>query len=309
MSGRSRLPGNAGVVICVVRDELAFLPHFLQHYRDLGVQRFAFVDNGSTDGTRQYLLDQGDCDLFSHLGNHYAAMSGMAWKNLLLRAYGSARWRLSVDADEHAVYDGWPGQDLDSFADRLGRSGHRIATAILVDMYSPGPVLETRITPDTSLLATCPLFDGEGYFVSMPDDWQAQGFPQMNIRGGPLRRVLKDLQPLGWLAKAPLILEPDILFGNPHSVNPAVLNFAPPAIALLHFRLSGSLMKRFSRATNWQTYSPGSVSDYQRLSEKLRLDPGFSFACPGSVRFSAPAQLIERGMIQGTDLAAFMANT
>lgn len=290
---------RTGVVICVVRDELTLLPHFLQHYRDMGARRFAFVDNGSTDGTLQYLLDQCDCDVFLHLGNYRAAGTGMAWKNLLLRAYAPSPWYLSLDADEHLVYDGWPGQDIDSFAETLGKSGKRVATAILIDMYSPGPVLQTRVEAHRSLLETFPQFDGEGYLVSMPKDWRAQGFPQMNIRGGPLRRVMNDLQALGWLAKAPLILESDIYFGNPHSVNPVELNFAAPHTALLHFRLSGELPAKAIRVADWQTYSAGSLSDYQQLHERLRQDPGLSFSYPGSVRFSSPGQLIERGMICG----------
>lgn len=296
---------QTGVAICVVRDELALLPHFLHHYRGLGVQRFAFVDNGSTDGTLQYLLGQVDCDVFHHPGNFRAASAGMAWKNLLLRAYAPARWYLSVDADEHLVYDGWPDQDIDSFADRLGRTRHRVATAILVDMYGPGPVLETHIRADRSLLEIFPLFDGEGYLISTPDDWKAQGFPQMNIRGGPLRRVMDDLQPLGWLAKSPLILEPGILFGNPHSVNPVELNFAAPHTALLHFRLSGDLPAKAVRVMDWQTYSPGSLSDYQRLHTRLLQDSGLSFAYPGSVQFNSPGQLVERGLICGASQPAF----
>ena len=54
---RSRSEKSAGVegsavrdagpgvpLICPIRDEMAMLPHFLQHYREMGVRRFIFID-------------------------------------------------------------------------------------------------------------------------------------------------------------------------------------------------------------------------------------------------------------------------
>ena len=35
---------------------MTVLPHFLAHYRGLGVGCFVMVDNLSDDGTREYLL-------------------------------------------------------------------------------------------------------------------------------------------------------------------------------------------------------------------------------------------------------------
>jgi len=60
---------SEGIVICNVRDEMELLPHFLKHYREIGVKRFAFMDNGSVDQTLPFLLDQNDCDVFQHTGS------------------------------------------------------------------------------------------------------------------------------------------------------------------------------------------------------------------------------------------------
>jgi len=48
------------LVVCVVRNEMALVPHFLAHYRLLGVKCFVFVDNCSDDSTREYLFEQPD---------------------------------------------------------------------------------------------------------------------------------------------------------------------------------------------------------------------------------------------------------
>ncbi|MEO8668663.1 MAG: glycosyltransferase family 2 protein, partial [Bauldia sp.] len=232
---KSGLPVNSGLVLCHVRDEIELLPHFLTHYRSLGVRRFAFVDNGSIDSTLPFLLDQADCDVFQFLGDFREAAAGMIWKNLLMTEYRAAPWFLSVDADEHAVYDGWPDLPLDDFASAMNRNGLAAVTAIMVDMYGPGPVRETVVADGASFFDVSPLFDGEGYSVSMPDDWRGDSFPRLVIRGGPIERLL-GAEKSAWWVKTPLILEPGISFHDPHSVYPPALNFVAPRIALLHFR-------------------------------------------------------------------------
>ncbi len=55
-------PGASGVtVICLIKDEFFYLPAFLDHYRRLGVSRFVFLDDGSTDEGPDYLMRQADC--------------------------------------------------------------------------------------------------------------------------------------------------------------------------------------------------------------------------------------------------------
>ena len=45
-------------LIFVIHNGRRFLPSFLKHYRSLGVTRFLCVDDASTDGTKEYLLDE-----------------------------------------------------------------------------------------------------------------------------------------------------------------------------------------------------------------------------------------------------------
>ena len=43
------------IVICVIRDEELLIPAFLNHYRKLSATHFIFIDNGSEDGSLDYL--------------------------------------------------------------------------------------------------------------------------------------------------------------------------------------------------------------------------------------------------------------
>lgn len=294
---RSAIKPSEGIVLCHVRDEAELLPHFLKHYREIGVERFAFVDNGSTDQTLPFLLDQSDCDVFQFNGSYKYSRSGMIWTNLLILTYMSAKWFFSADADEHAVYDGWPSIGLDEFANRMSLKGRSAVTALMVDMYSPGPVAKAHTEPSRSLLETCSFFDGDGYEIVLPENWREDDFLKLAACGGPMHRLFGKTSKWGWLAKTPLILEPNIYFHDPHSVLPVALNFTPMEIALLHFRFSASLIQKVSRVLDYRQHAEQCIINYQNLGIRIREDPEFSFLYPGSVKFQTPQQFIERSMI------------
>jgi len=293
---RAPIKTSEGIVLCNVRDEIDLLPHFLKHYREIGVERFAFVDNGSSDQTVSFLLDQGDCDVFQFTGSFGKSRFGMIWKNLMLLSYLHAKWYFSADADEHAVYDGWPRISLDEFADRMSVRGRSAVTALMVDMYGPGPVAEAQARPGERLLDAFPLFDGDGYKVGFPGNWREDNFPRFNTWGGPRERIFGRKNGVGLLAKTPLILEPNIYFHDPHTVLPVGLNFTTMEIALLHFRYSVALEK-IARILKHRGHTQGGIGDYQLMDDRIKADPKFGFAYPGSVKFETPQQFIDRAMI------------
>lgn len=87
------------IVICVVKDDLTRIIKFIDHYRSLGVSRFAFVDNNSTDGTYEYILSQNDCDLYL-CRDQYSSLRRVVWLNKLISIYGYKCWYIMVDSDE-----------------------------------------------------------------------------------------------------------------------------------------------------------------------------------------------------------------
>ena len=299
----SPITATEGIVLCHVRDESELLPHFLKHYREIGVNRFAFVDNGSVDQTLPFLLDQSDCDVYQFSGGIKESGFGTVWKNLLLLTYLPAKWYFNADVDELAVYEGWPNIGLDEFASRMSARGRSAVTALMVDMYSRGPIANAHAGPGGSLLGTCPFFDGDGYKMGIPQDWRAENFPRIRAHGGPLARVFGSKGGGGMLAKTPLVLEPNIYFHDPHTVVPVGLNFTPMEIALLHLRFSSTLIPKIARVLDHRGYEQGSIDEYQSLGERMKQDPGFSFWYSGSTKFETPQQFIDRAMIGPRSLA------
>lgn len=145
-------------VFAVARNERVLMPHFLAHYRALGVRRFVIADNLSTDGTREYLLAQPDVALYSVDTPYKLSHYGVAWQQAMLAEHAQGRWALVVDIDELLVWPGCERETLASRCARLAAGGHDAALALMVDMYPEGPLDSADFERGTPF-AEAPCFD------------------------------------------------------------------------------------------------------------------------------------------------------
>src|SRR5215469_18143667 len=143
------------------RNEILRLPHTIEHYRKIGVARFFVIDNGSTDGSKEFLLSQPDCHVFVTQNSFAEALCGVEWQNALLDEYGTGRWCLAVDADEWFIYPGYESIPLAGLAAYLDRSGAQGMFSFLLDMYGPGRITDAVAAANTPLLDACRYFDRE----------------------------------------------------------------------------------------------------------------------------------------------------
>ena len=107
---------NKLTLVALMRNEIFLLPAFLHHYRRLGIERFAILNDRSTDGSREYLLRQPDVVLLeSKSGRSYGYNPSIPgkfrkllpnfriahlWRAQLLDMFGLDRWTVHVDLDE-----------------------------------------------------------------------------------------------------------------------------------------------------------------------------------------------------------------
>jgi hypothetical protein len=126
------------IVICVVRNESVILPHFLEHYRGLGVGGFMFVDNLSDDGTREYLFRQEDVVLYSVDTEYKHSHFGVAWQQAILGSHCVGKWVLLADADEFFVFPGSDHRSLWNLVEEIDMEGHNAALTLMIDMYPHG---------------------------------------------------------------------------------------------------------------------------------------------------------------------------
>ena len=173
-----------------VYNEQLRLPHFLDHHRRIGVARFFIIDNGSDDGSFEFLLEQPDVHLF-HTTEEFRRMRAV-WKKRILCEYGVGCWTLNLDADELFVYPHMEEIDLLSFCRFLDEEGVRGVHATMVDMYGVGELSGVVYESGTPFLEACPYFDSDGYWLHYTPEHKLRYLneaPPFQVRGGPRERL------------------------------------------------------------------------------------------------------------------------
>lgn len=172
------------MVFSTIRNERVRLPFFLRYYRDLGVNHFVFVDNDSTDGSREFLAAQPDVSLWHTTGSYKRARFGMDWINWLLAKHGHGHWTLCVDPDEFFVYPFCDTRPLRALTDWLDASSIKSFPAMLLDMYPRGPIDARPYVEGQDPLEITQYFDSGNYTIS-----RNRRFGNLWIQGGPRARV------------------------------------------------------------------------------------------------------------------------
>ena len=232
-------------ILCcaTVRDEADRLEFFLDYYERLGVDRFLLIDNESRDETRELLLDRPNTHLWRSDMHYARANYGMAWVEVVLRAYGRAHWCLVVDADELLYYPDVETRSLRDLCASLDERGAVALPTVLLDMYSGGPLREAMRHPGSSPLDVCRFFDRD-----FSHSHQARATPWENIdgfSGGVRRRVFGENTDV-FLSKVPLVRYADdrILFAGMHGTNAPRDKVSWERGALLHFKFTARFVER-----------------------------------------------------------------
>ena len=172
------------LLFCTLRDEIRLLPFFLQYYRKLGVSHFLFVDNGSTDGSSDFLAQQSDVSVWHTHASYARSRHGVDWLNDLQSRFGHGHWTLTVDVDEFFVYPFCDTRPLRALADWLDASSVRSFGTMLLDMYPNTAEKQPPYKPGTDPLAWANWFDSGNYTIS-PNPL----YKNLWIQGGPRARA------------------------------------------------------------------------------------------------------------------------
>ncbi len=190
------------LLFCTLRNERVRLPYFLRYYRELGVDHFLFVDNGSTDGSREYLTEQPDTSVWSTRASYKRAHFGVDWLNGLQMRYGHDHWTLVVDPDEFLVYPFCDTRPLRALTDWLDTSQVRSFGAMMLDMYPKGHIAGQPYIEGRDPLEIACWFDSGNYAISRNGI-----YGNLWIQGGPRARAFfaDDPKAAPALNKVPLV--------------------------------------------------------------------------------------------------------
>lgn len=296
------LPDEIRAFACI-RDEWLRLPFVLDYHRRLGVGRFFFIDNGSTDGTIDFLRGEVDCHVFAWGGNFFAEnVDPPVWTNALRNAFGAGHWCLSLDADEMFVYPDCETVPLPVLCDYLDRMGSDAVEALVIDMYGRDAIVDANYRRHDSFLSACPHFDPElGWTVAadgqFPPELMFSRFRERAFWHGSHRKkrppCITQVPLVKWRKGTGYLVAQ-------HSLNTAVLSELRAAV--LHFKF----LQGFYEATvqsleqNAQVAEKG-LEERRSYVDALSRDPRMTLYHPGSATYRNSAQLVQLGWMRRPD--------
>lgn len=277
------------------------LPHFLEHHRQLGVERFFLIDNESSDRSNDFLARQPDCHYFHASGSHFAEnVTPPNWTNALLGTFGHGHWCLTVDVDELFIYPHYERIGLGDFCAFLDRQGDEAVYALMVDMYQDGAIAQTDYQPGRPFLETCSYFDSEPGWTKNVDF-----FPPIQTLGGVRERVFwrgrfrKSIPPC--ISKVPLVKWQRGMryLSAQHMHSGARLSGVHGA--LLHFKFLVDFHKTTAHSLNAnQNVVEKGLNERVAYVEALEADPLLTLMYDRSVKFKNSGQLTNLGWMRET---------
>ena len=281
------------IAVLVVKDEAVRFPYLLEYYRDLGVEHFVVIDNGSRDHLQKFLASEIDVSVYQAEGNYGEARYGNDWVNEVLHRHCRGKWILYADADEFLVVGG-AARSIPEICELLTRKGQRAMNTVMVDMYSETGVLENVVSAGQDPLEVCGFFDQRGYRLRV-DSLSNTGW----IKGGPRGRLFfaDDTWAGPALNKTPLVRwrVGDAFLKASHQLWPRSLNSGSrdPQGALLHFKFTVESMKKAGDVVATRQHTAeygayGSITDAR-------------FVADVTTRFASAETLVEVGLIVPLD--------
>jgi hypothetical protein len=214
----------------------------------------------------------------------------------LLRRFGIGHWCLTLDADEFLLFEGAPQRSLRQFCRDLDRRGKRVATGILLDLYSDQPVQETFYRDGQDPLQLCRFFDRDYPATVYP---QGGAYRNQDIIFGGVRQRVFPTEHDYLLSKAVLLrYQPDVVI-NPgqHLTNIKAEYHAREEICLLHFKFFASFEAYALQEAERKVHALG-AEQYSAYASKLKGEQSLVLYDPNhSVPFEGTAQLRQLGLL------------
>lgn len=277
---------NPIIVLCVKNDKKR-LSMLVEHYRSLGVERFAFLDNGSTDGTLEWMLEQDDIDVFT-TDDMYNCLVKEGWINRIVSHYGFDRWYILTDSDELSTYVGMESHSLRDVTAYGRKNGIKRFKGINLDMYADAPLFSIA-SENIDIKDTYCWMDSDSY-IELPRKVAKTTITAVN--GGPRYRVMN--VPCS-VMKYPLVyFEKGTVSANAHFQYPySIIEESPCCIGILHYKFLDSDKKEFGRRANFGTgLSSGFAKTGVYYQQYLKASEGSqTFMYDGSVRFDSSEAL------------------
>ncbi|MEZ5586124.1 MAG: glycosyltransferase family 2 protein [Sedimenticolaceae bacterium] len=277
--------GRKGPVACVVvcHNEMEKIEAFFAFYRGVGVEDFWFIDNGSTDGTLEYLLSQPDTSVFQTFSSYGEDNKGLKWSRRLSDEYLDGRWVLTVDVDEAFVWPGYPGISLKEYLAYCDKFGLEGTMSVMVDFF-PEAGAWGSFRGCSDFLSVAPAYCTAPFKIAT-----ARHFPFFQIKGGVRAVMIGDIKTSPVLQKMPLMKwRRGMYYLKSTHYYSHLRQLGDMLSVLAHFKFSGESRDKFAleieRGQRWnkgaqyKRYLKGVESELENEASSTEVDRLENFA-------------------------------
>lgn len=283
------------ILICAAKNDLLKIKHQYNTMKSYGVKSFVYIDNGSTDGTKEYLLKKSDVILYQ-THQTYNSVVRSAWVRKIIQEIGFNRWYLLLDSDEIYAYPNIEVDRFNSFLKELVQKKHYYVQSVMVDMYPKNsiPISSSSNHTEASNLSNYCWFD-KNYKKTYSRITPV-------IKGGPRHRLFSDAnyEFSSWLNKVNLIYYKKYNFHYSHILLPYVYNHkAKTLAATLHYKFLPVDFAKYKSIADEGNYANNS-KEYKRYVEVFKNLSSINFYHSNSIKFEDSSSLLKINVIEKT---------
>lgn len=255
------------ILICALKNDIEKIKEFMVHYRKRGIKQFVFLDNKSTDGTFEFLIEQEDATVYL-CENTFSADRKIAWLNRLIAEYGMNRWYLMVDSDEFFTFLGDQKYTFADISKKADEKGYKRLWVVHLDVYPKGALFET--SDGENFQDKYCYFDLNTYRYGKTDKG-------IKIVGGPRMRKFgtDNLKVSGCRM---VYFEKEDIVPSAHFMIPYEKSYGTPVcLVSLHYKfVNKNDYKKMIEAVETGIHSNNSA-EYKAYYEVMKEQPQFSF--------------------------------
>jgi len=133
-------------ILCLVRNGEFYCKHFIEYHRNLGIEKFIFLDNGSNDNTLSILEKYPEVEILQCTLPYKKYWH--SFKEFLLYEYGFEKWSLLIDIDEFFDYPLSQYLDIQALIRYLDDENYNSVITQMVDLYPKKDIKAIRLNDD-----------------------------------------------------------------------------------------------------------------------------------------------------------------
>lgn len=244
-------------IICVVKDEKEKLIKFFDHYEKLGKFNYIFVDNNSTDGTLELLLNK-NANVYL-CKEKFNTLRKVSWICRIHSMLPLNNWSVLLDADELLVYENCENMTFNEVIEIFEKNNIQLSGAVMLDMFSP------KKCKKNNYFAQYRYFQNE--FI------EKKSYLFNSIYGGIRNREFNfNDERIFLIKKHPVMKKTNkSMIIHCHYIYPFYNNFKSSIFfGLLHYKLFDSEIDKYKKIAEEGSYGNGGGSvEYKKYLEKL----------------------------------------